>query len=89
MRASCGACHLSGYVRPSDADLAVTRRLASAGWLLEIELLDHVVWARDGAFRSIDQMCPEAFGPRPERPVAPAHRHSSLGGRVAVTALSA
>jgi hypothetical protein len=31
MRASCGACHLSGYVRPSDAHLAVTRRLVSAG----------------------------------------------------------
>ena len=63
-----GACalvvahsHPSGDPSPSDADLKVTRRLASAGRLLGIELLDHLVWARDGAFRSIAQMCPEAF----------------------------
>ncbi len=43
------------------ADLEVTRRLAAAGRLLGIELLDHIVWARGGAFRSIAQMCPEPF----------------------------
>jgi DNA repair protein RadC len=53
--------HPSGDVRPSDADLAVTRRLASARRLLGIELLDHLVWARDGAFRSIARISPEAF----------------------------
>jgi DNA repair protein RadC len=54
-------CHPSGDVRPSDADLAVTRRLACAGRLLGIELLDHIVWTRGGEFRSIAGMCPEAF----------------------------
>jgi DNA repair protein RadC len=68
MAIALGACalvlahsHLSGDVCPSDADFAVTRRLASAGRLLGIELLDHLVWTRGGAFRSIARMCPEAF----------------------------
>ncbi len=69
MAVALGACavviahsHPSGDVSPSDADLQVTRRLAAAGRLLGIELLDHIVWERGGAFRSIAQMCPEPFG---------------------------
>ena len=56
-----GHSHPSGDVSPSDADLAVTRRIAAAGRLLGIELLDHIVWERGGAFRSIAQICPEPF----------------------------
>jgi DNA repair protein RadC len=39
--------HPSGDPTPSEEDLAITRRLADAGRLLGIELLDHVVVARD------------------------------------------
>jgi DNA repair protein RadC len=56
-----GHSHPSGDVSPSDADLAVTRRLAAAGRLLGIELLDHIVWERGGAFRSIAEVSPESF----------------------------
>ena len=35
--------HPSGDPRPSDADVAVTRRMKEAGALLQVELLDHVI----------------------------------------------
>lgn len=41
--------HPSGDPTPSGPDAMVTRRLAEAGELLDIELLDHVVIGRDGA----------------------------------------
>jgi len=40
--------HPSGDPEPSPEDIAVTRRLADAGTLLGIELLDHVVVAERG-----------------------------------------
>ncbi|MBC7217167.1 MAG: DNA repair protein RadC [Candidatus Caldatribacterium sp.] len=40
--------HPSGKPEPSPQDLAVTRQLAEAGKLLGIELLDHIIIARDG-----------------------------------------
>jgi DNA repair protein RadC len=39
--------HPSGDPTPSEEDLAITRRILEAGRLLGIELLDHVVVARD------------------------------------------
>lgn len=39
--------HPSGDPTPSEEDLAITRRLVESGRLLGIELLDHVVVARD------------------------------------------
>jgi DNA repair protein RadC len=39
--------HPSGDPTPSEEDLAITRRIQEAGRLLGIELLDHVVVARD------------------------------------------
>lgn len=39
--------HPSGDPTPSEEDLAITRRLMEAGRLLGIELVDHVVVARD------------------------------------------
>jgi DNA repair protein RadC len=35
--------HPSGNPSPSDADLAVTRRMKEAGALMQIELLDHII----------------------------------------------
>ncbi len=40
--------HPSGSLEPSDEDLQVTRRLAEAGRLLGIELLDHVIVTDSG-----------------------------------------
>jgi hypothetical protein len=37
----------------------VTKRLAEAGRILGITLLDHVVWARGGAFQSIRETHPD------------------------------
>jgi DNA repair protein RadC len=50
--------HPSGDVTPSAEDLDVTRRLAEAGRILGVTLLDHVVWARSGAFHSIRESHP-------------------------------
>ena len=65
-----GACallighnHPSGDVTPSAEDLVVTRRLAEAGRLLGITLLDHVVWERGGAFHSIRETHPDRISP--------------------------
>jgi DNA repair protein RadC len=46
--------HPSGNPQPSDADLAVTRRMKQAGELLQIEMLDHVIL---GAPREGDGKC--------------------------------
>jgi len=61
-----GACallighnHPSGDPTPSAEDLEVTKRLAEAGRILGVTLLDHVVWARSGAFPSIRETHPE------------------------------
>ncbi len=40
--------HPSGCLEPSDEDISLTRRLAEAGRLLGIELLDHVIVAKGG-----------------------------------------
>lgn len=42
--------HPSGHCRPSDTDIAATRRLQAVGAALEIELLDHLVITRDAVF---------------------------------------
>jgi DNA repair protein RadC len=39
--------HPSGDPTPSEEDLAITRRLLEAGRILGIDLLDHVVVARE------------------------------------------
>ncbi len=58
-----GACglivahnHPSQDPTPSAEDRDVTRRLAEAGQLLGIPLLDHVVWTRNGAFVSLREL---------------------------------
>lgn len=39
--------HPSGNVEPSDADLSITKRLSDAGRLLGIEVMDHIIVAKD------------------------------------------
>ncbi len=63
-----GACavvvghnHPSGDPSPSIEDRDVTRRLAQAGHLLGIRLLDHIVWVRSGAFVSLQETEPRLF----------------------------
>jgi DNA repair protein RadC len=57
-----GACalviahnHPSGDPEPSAEDVALTRRLASAGTLLGIEILDHLVLGEGGRFVSLKE----------------------------------
>jgi DNA repair protein RadC len=50
-----GHNHPSGDPEPSAEDVALTRRLASAGTLLGIELLDHVVVGEHGRFVSLKE----------------------------------
>ena len=47
--------HPSGDPTPSPEDIAVTRRIAEAGELLGIELLDHVVVGHGGRFVSLKE----------------------------------
>ncbi|MBE3573715.1 MAG: DNA repair protein RadC [Moorella humiferrea] len=47
--------HPSGDPTPSAEDVAVTKKLAEAGEILGIELLDHIVVGRDGYFVSIKE----------------------------------
>jgi len=51
--------HPSGDPSPSAEDLEVTRRLADAGRLLGVTLLDHIVWTRGGAFHSVRESHPD------------------------------
>ncbi len=46
--------HPSGDPAPSSEDTAITRRLADAGRLVGIELLDHVIVAAEGHFSFLD-----------------------------------
>ena len=45
--------HPSGDPEPSAEDVALTRRLAAAGTLLGIELLDHLILGEAGRFVSL------------------------------------
>ena len=49
-----GHNHPSGDLQPSDADFDVTKRLAEAGKLLGVQLLDHVIVA-GGAYFSFQE----------------------------------
>lgn len=42
--------HPSGNLRPSDTDISLTNRLISAGKLLDIMVLDHVILTSDGHY---------------------------------------
>lgn len=44
--------HPSGQLRPSSADMAITRRMVQAGQLLDIQILDHIILSPDGGYYS-------------------------------------
>lgn len=47
--------HPSSNLKPSDADLTITRRMVAAGKILDIEILDHLILTRDKYFSFGDQ----------------------------------
>ena len=47
--------HPSGVLKPSREDMLVTDRLKQSGKLLGIELLDHIVFGKDGYFSMKDE----------------------------------
>lgn len=47
--------HPSGQLRPSDADTQLTKNVKSAGKVLQIELLDHVIIAGNAYFSYADE----------------------------------
>ncbi|MHB1684130.1 MAG: JAB domain-containing protein [Bacilli bacterium] len=49
----CAHNHPSGDPTPSQEDISVTARLANAGRLLGIELLDHIIIGSDGRYVSM------------------------------------
>lgn len=63
-----GACalivahnHPSGDPSPSREDRDITERLAQAGKLLGITLLDSIVWTREGRFASLRELASALF----------------------------
>lgn len=53
--------HPSGDPTPSDDDITITKRLADAGRLLGIYLMDHVIIAPNGSFISLRESAPGLF----------------------------
>jgi DNA repair protein RadC len=42
--------HPSGSIKPSKADNKITRQLVNCGYLLEIQVLDHIILTKDSYF---------------------------------------
>ena len=47
--------HPSGKLKPSDADITLTKRLAKAGAMLQIDVLDHVILTASGYYSFADK----------------------------------
>jgi len=47
--------HPSGNLKPSKADLAITKKLKAAGETLEINVLDHLIISEQGYYSSADE----------------------------------
>ncbi len=47
--------HPSGKLQPSEEDKKLTRRIASAGDLLQIRLMDHLIWTNGGFYSFAEQ----------------------------------
>jgi len=56
--------HPSGEPDPSPADRAVTKRLAEAGRVVDVQLNDHVILGHGGRFTSLRRDCPHLFRDR-------------------------
>lgn len=57
----CNACgiivahnHPSGELKPSQADLKLTRKVSEAGKLLDLPILDHLIISREGHYSFAD-----------------------------------
>jgi DNA repair protein RadC len=42
--------HPSGSMKPSDSDIQLTRKIADAGKLLDIHVLDHIILTENGSY---------------------------------------
>lgn len=47
--------HPSGQLKPSEADIRLTKKLVTAGMLMEIPVLDHLIFTNSGYFSFADQ----------------------------------
>ncbi|MEZ4801502.1 MAG: JAB domain-containing protein [Gelidibacter sp.] len=47
--------HPSGNLKPSEADIKLTRKLKEAGNYLDIVLLDHIIVSRNGYYSFVDE----------------------------------
>lgn len=47
--------HPSGNLKPSQADINLTRRLKTGGEILDIKILDHIILTKDGYFSLLDE----------------------------------
>lgn len=56
-----GHNHPSGDATPSVDDRVITKWLAQAGAILGIQILDHVVWSRDGSYTSLRESHPDVL----------------------------
>lgn len=49
----CAHNHPSGNLQPSQADIQITQKLQAAGMLLDIKLLDHMIFSPHGSYYSM------------------------------------
>jgi len=47
--------HPSGNLKPSQADISITRKLVESGEMIEIKVLDHLIISTDGYFSFLDE----------------------------------
>lgn len=47
--------HPSGNIKPSQADISLTRKMKDGGKLLEIQLLDHIIITTEGYYSFADE----------------------------------
>jgi DNA repair protein RadC len=47
--------HPSGNLKPSDADLSITKKIKEVGKIMEIQLLDHLIITENGFYSFVDQ----------------------------------
>jgi DNA repair protein RadC len=49
--------HPSSNPTPSEADVAITKKLADAGRMMDISVLDHIILCGDGTYYSLMDEC--------------------------------
>jgi len=50
-------CHPSCNPTPSEADVAITKKLSEAGNVMDVKVLDHLVICGDGTYYSLADEC--------------------------------